>query len=373
MMSAIDLPVSLGLDFGTESVRALLLDTQGHEHGVGVAAYSHGQIIDRLPTSQQKLPPLYALQCPSDWLDAAAIATRQALAQAQLDPARVVGIGVDFTSCTMLPTLRDGTPLCLLPRWSDEPLAWPKLWKHHGAITQTARMNAIAQERSEPFLKRYGGVIGLEWFFPKLLETIEVAPAVAEAAEVWLEAGDWLVWQLIGGDADDLPRSTCQAGYKGLWAPDTGYASAAYLSAVDERLAHAASERMPGRLLTPGATAGVLTSKQAERLGLRAGIAVSAAIIDAHAAVPGVGAAEPGTLVMVMGTSSCHMLNSRSAVPIDGIAGMVEGGILPGLVGYETGQAAVGDAFAWLTKLLGATGFQRLSQKRCSYRLEPKE
>jgi L-ribulokinase len=222
-------------------------------------------------------------------------------------------------------------------------------------------MNRLARDRCEAFLDRYGGVIGLEWFFPKMLETIERAPAVADAAEVWLEAGDWLVWQLVGGDTSALVRSTCQAGYKALWSAQSGYASIDYLHAVHPQLAEAVQFKMPGRLASPGQPAGHLCTRMAQQLGLPAGIAVSTAIIDAHAAVPGVGAAEPGALVMVMGTSSCHMLNSIQGIPVQGIAGLVEGGVLPGLFGYETGQAAVGDAFAWLAQLLGQTGFESLA------------
>ncbi len=361
-----ELPVSLGLDFGTESVRAILIDAAGQQLGIGTSNYQHGQIVERLPGEyvpggNVKLPIHYALQSPNDWIDSAAQATRSALTASGIDGRRVVGIGVDFTSCTMLPTLSDGTPLCNLERFTQTPLAWPKLWKHHGAIAQTERMNAIAHQRQEPFINRYGGIIGLEWFFPKMLETIELAPDVANAAEVWLEAGDWFVWQLVGGSADNLPRSTCQAGYKALWAPGSGYASPEFLAAVDPRLLDAATHKMPGKMLSPGELAGVLQDSMAQRLGLPAGIAVSAAIIDAHAAVPGVGAADPGALVMVLGTSSCHMLNSLEHRPIQGIAGVVDGGILPGLFGYETGQAAVGDAFGWLIKLLGQSSFEQIT------------
>lgn len=342
---------TLGLDFGTESVRALLVSVDGRELASATAAYSHGQIIRNLPGKIEKLPPDYALQHPSDWLDAASQATHSALSEARLEGSAVKGIGVDFTSCTMLPTLGDGTPLCLLEAFAKTPLAWPKLWKHHGAQTQTDRINAIAQARGETFLQRYGGTIGLEWFFPKILETLEGAPEVYAAAEVWLEAGDWLVWQLVGGPAKDLVRSTCQAGYKGMWSPVDGWPAADFLAAVHPGLGSVAVEKLPGRFLAPGCAAGGLSAAAAARFGLREGTPVSAATIDAHAGVPGAGAAEPGTLVMVLGTSSCHMLNSTIEKPVPGVAGIVQDGILPGFCGYETGQAAVGDAFDWLSQL----------------------
>jgi L-ribulokinase len=352
----------LGLDFGTESVRALLVDLSGRERGIATRKYRHGQILEALSGSGVKLPPHYALQHPGDWIEAAAEATREAVAATGLPADSVLGIGVDFTSCTMLPALRDGTPLCRVPRWAGEPLAWPKLWKHHGAQAQTDRINEVARQRKETFLPRYGGSIGVEWFFPKVLETLEHAPAVYEAAEVWLEAGDWFVWQLVGGPAEELPRSTCQAGYKGMWSAGDGFPSREFLGALAPALAEVVAEKMPGRLLAPGTRAGGLCGGMAETLGLRAGTPVSAAIIDAHAGVPGAGAAEPGTLVMVLGTSSCHMLNATTEHAIPGVAGIVRDGILPGYFGYETGQAAVGDAFDWLRRLTGQNDFKELDR-----------
>lgn len=353
-------PVALGLDFGTESVRAILVDLKGDERGSAVVPYAHGQILDTLPGSGKKLPPSYALQDPQDWLDSASRAVRSSLRKAKVAADDIIGIGVDFTSCTMLPALRDGMPLCQLDRFKEQPLAWPKLWKHHGAKEQTDRINEVARRRKEAFLKNYGGIIGLEWFFPKVLETLENSPAVYHATEVWLEAGDWFVWQLVGGGADDLPRSTCQAGYKAMWSREAGYPSPSFFKAVHPELANVVRDKMPGRLIPPGEAAGELSTAAAKRLGLRPGIAVSAAVIDAHSGVPGAGAAEPGTLVMVLGTSSCHMLNATENRFVPGVAGIVEGGILPGLVGYETGQAAVGDAFDWLRRLLGHEEFAGL-------------
>ncbi len=351
----------LGLDFGTESVRALLVDSHGVEYASTAVPYAHGQIVERLPGSDQKLPPLYAFQHPLDWIESASKATRAAIRKAKIDSKRIAGVGVDFTSCTMLPTQLDGTPLCLTSEFAAEPLAWPKLWKHHGAQKQTDRINAVAKARGETFLNRYGGVIGLEWFFPKMLETLEKAPKVYHATEVWLEAGDWLVWQLVGGPAESLPRSTCQAGYKGMWNATDGYPTEAFLKAVHPKFGNVVNDKMPGRLVAPGVAAGGLTQAMAKKFGLSQGTPISAAIIDAHAGVPGAGASAPGTLVMVMGTSSCHMLNSDVERSVPGVAGVVKDGILPGFYGYETGQAAVGDAFDWLRRLTGHTNFSNLA------------
>lgn len=346
--------VALGLDFGTESVRALLVDLKGRELGSAAVKYPHGQIVDKLPTTQAKLPGDFALQHPMDWIEASAGAVREAMRTSGVSADRVLGIGVDFTSCTMLPCKADGTPLSETAEFRSEIFAWPKLWKHHGAKSQTQRINDMARQRKESFLDRYGGIIGLEWFFPKVLETLEEAPGVYAAADIWIEAGDWYVWQLIGVD-QPIARSTCLAGYKAMWSSAEGYPSPDFLAAVNPRLRDVVGEKMPGRMLAPGQKAGELCASLAKKLGLRPGVPVSACIIDAHAGVPGAGVAEPSTLVMVLGTSSCHMLNSRIEKTIPGVAGIVEGGILPGYFGYETGQSAVGDAFEWLRRVTNRT------------------
>ena len=361
--------LALGLDFGTESVRALLVDLHGREAAGSVVRYRHGQILEHLPGNKVRLPRDFALQHPGDWVESSAKATRAAMREAGVSGEAVLGIGVDFTSCTMLPCLGDGTPLCLDSKWSDNAYAWPKLWKHHGAKQQAERMTNLARVRKERWLARYGGTVGLEWFFPKVLETLEEAPDVFRATENWIEAGDWLAWQLVGGAEAELTRSTCQAGYKGMWSAEEGYPSNEYLSAVHRKLSSAVAEKMPGRLGAPGERAGDLSASMARKFGLREGTPVSVAIIDAHAGVPGAGAAEPHTLVMVMGTSSCHMICSEENRMIPGVAGIVKDGILPGFYGYETGQAAVGDAFDWARRLVGAKRFSELSQR--ALRLAP--
>ena len=250
--------LALGLDFGTESVRALLVDLTGQERGAAVTAYPHGQIIDRLPATGEMLPAEFALQHPGDWLASAGRSVKAALKKAGASADQVIGIGVDFTSCTMLPALADGTPLCFTERFRGEKYAWPKLWKHHGAVAETERINRLAAERNEIWLPRYGGTIGLEWFFPKIYESLRNAPQAYEATEVWLEAGDWFVWQLVGGTASDLPRSTCQAGYKAMWNAAKGYPSREFFRALDRRMEKVVLEKMPGRMLSPGEAAGAV-------------------------------------------------------------------------------------------------------------------
>jgi len=351
---------SIGFDFGTKSVRVLIVDVRdGRVAAQSATSYEHGVLDQSLPVpGAGRLPADYALQHPGDWLPSAADACRRALIEGKIRDDEIVGIGVDFTSCTMLPAKADGTPVCLLEEFKSIPLAWPKLWKHHGAKAETDRINQVARERNEPWLARYGGTIGLEWFFPKVLETLAAEPTVYAAADVWLEAGDWLVWQLTSGpfplcSAASLVRSTCQAGYKAMWNAGAGYPSAEYFAAVHPGLADVVGQKMPGRHVPPGERAGVLSGAAADPLGLSAGTPVSAAVIDAHAGVPGAGVAGDSTMVLVMGTSSCHMMNSTVERTVPGVAGVVRDGILSGFFGYETGQASVGDAFAWLVKVCG--------------------
>jgi L-ribulokinase len=359
----------LGLDFGTLSVRAVAVSPDGDVLAGAVAPYEHGQIVagNEQGFFDRPLPPSWALQHPIDWLDAADEAVRS-VAEELSATHEICGIGVDFTSCTVLPTRSDGTPLAVDPACAGDPHGWPKLWKHHGARDQAKRLTEVAVERGERWLSRYGGVVGLEWFFPKVLEVVEAAPDIEREADVWLEAGDWLVWQLTGsvaegGDrrADGLTRSTCQAGSKACWSPDDGDPSAAYLAACHPDLARVAAEKMPGTHRPPGTRAGTMGDAMAARWGVRAGTPVSVATIDAHAGVPGAGVGGPGDLVLVLGTSGCHMVMAADEHQIPGVAGVVRDGILPGYYGYETGQAALGDAFEWVRALTGASAHDELT------------
>lgn len=335
--------LALGLDFGTESVRAVVLSiVDGEEIGAAAEPYRHGVLDRALPTGE-RLDRHWALQHPDDWLDGAATAIRTALERAGRAADDVVGIGVAFTACTPLPTTADGVPLCADPALAREPHAWPKLWKHHAAQPDTERLNAIAHARGERFLAYYGGRIGLEWLLPKALQILRESPAVFRAVERFVEGGDWIVRRLTGVET----RNACAAGYKGLWNAESGDPSDAFLAAVDPALDGFHRARTPGPIVAPGTRVGVVTADAAARFGLRAGTPVSAATIDAHAGVPGVGVAAPGTMVAIMGTSSCQLAMSERPHFFEGFAGLVRDGILPGYYGYESGQAAVGDVFAW--------------------------
>ncbi|MCU0493388.1 MAG: ribulokinase [Chloroflexaceae bacterium] len=335
---------ALGLDFGTESARALLADVAtGTSAASAAMPFPHG-VIDRcLPDSDEPLPPEWALQDPRDWLTTLEGTVRQVLQQSGVRAEQVVGIGLDFTACTVAPTLADGTPLHMLAAHRARPHAWAKLWKHHGAQPQADRMNALALERGEGWLARYGGKISSEWLIPKALQLLEEAPDLYAAAARIVEGADWVVWQLTG----NLARNACAAGYKGTWNKSQGQPSTDFLAALHPGLANLFTDKVSAPVVAPGSRVGGLTAAWAGRLGLQAGTPVAAGIIDAHAAVPGGGVSGTGTLFMIMGTSTCHMLMAEHETLAEGISGVVEDGILPGLFGYEAGQAGVGDIFGW--------------------------
>jgi len=335
---------ALGLDFGTESLRVVLVDVAtGETVATAVHPYHHGVIDETLPGSKELLPPDWALQDPADWLAAMEVNIPAVLSESGVAPESIVGLGADFTSCTILPTTAEGRPLCTLDAYSKQPHAWAKLWKHHGAWPQADRINELASARNEPWLARYGGKISSEWVMPKALQIIEEAPDLYSATGRIVEGGDWVAWQLTGR----LVRNACAAGYKATWHKADGFPSPDFLAALHPAMPNLYSEKLAGPVVAPGQMVGGLMANWAKRLGLVEGMPVAVPIIDAHAAVFGGGVTEPATMFMIMGTSTCHMLMAETEKLVEGIAGVVEDGIVPGLFGYEAGQPGVGDIFAW--------------------------
>ncbi len=338
---------AIGVDFGTESGRALLVDVaDGREVASFVHPYSDGVIDDVLPTSGAKLPPDFALQNPLDYIAVFKTAIPAVLAQSGVDPADVIGVGIDFTACTMLPTQADGTPLCTLPQWQDNPHAWVKLWKHHAAQPEADRINETARQMGEAWLDRYGGKISSEWFFSKALQILDEAPEVYAAAGRLIEAADWVIWQLTGQEK----RNACTAGYKAIWSKREGYPGSEFFKALDPRFEHVVDEKMSRDICPIGAQAGELTAQAATWTGLRPGTAVAVANVDAHVSVPAATVTEVGRMVMIMGTSTCHMVLGNEEKIVPGMCGFVEDGIIPGLFGFEAGQSCVGDHFAWFVE-----------------------
>ena len=359
---------AIGVDFGTLSGRAVVVRvSDGAELGSAVHEYSHGAVETRLPATGAMLPPHWALQVPDDWRAVLREAVPKAVAAAQVPASKVIGIATDFTACTILPTTTEGTPLCELDEFVGRPHAYAKLWKHHAAQPHADRINATAEARGEPWLARYGGRISSEWQFAKGLQLLEEDPEIYARADRFIEAADWIIWQLAGVET----RNVCTAGYKGIFtaasseatdpahdgggspsaeAPtgtDGDYPSREFLSALNPDFAGFVDDKLRHPLAPLGGRAGNLTAQAAGWTGLPEGIAVAVGNVDAHVTSPAAGAVNPGQLVMIMGTSTCHVMVSDQLSEVPGMCGVVRDGIVPGLWGYEAGQSGVGDIFAW--------------------------
>ncbi|MBB5896977.1 ribulokinase [Kutzneria kofuensis] len=335
----------VGVDFGTLSGRAVVVRVRdGAELGSAVFEYPHAVVEETLPSTGRTLPPDWALQVPSDYVDVLRHAVPNALKAANAKPEDVIGIGTDFTACTMIPVTADGTPLCELDEFRAEPHAYVKLWKHHSAQGQADRITDLARNRGEKWLPRYGGLISSEWEFAKGLQILEEAPAVYAAMWRFVEAADWIVWQLTG----NYVRNACTAGYKGIHQ-DGAYPSPDYLRELNPAFESFVVDKLAHPLGQLGDAAGTLSAQAAEWTGLPQGIAVAVGNVDAHVTAPAAQAVEPGQMVAIMGTSTCHVMNGAELREVPGMCGVVEGGIVPGLWGYEAGQSGVGDIFGWFT------------------------
>jgi L-ribulokinase len=326
----------------------LLLDVDsGEEVAIEEVRYRHGVIDSRLPSNSEQLDPDSALQAPGDYLEVFFRGIPAVMSAGGIRAEEVIGIGVDFTACTVLPVLADGTPMSELTEWSDHPAAWVKLWKHHSAQPIADRLNEVAESRGEAFLARYGGRLSSEWYFPKLIETWLMDRPLYEAMDAFVEATDWVVWQLTG----TLKRASCTAGYKACWSARDGLPPTAFFEAAFPGFS-APAAKLGHEFYAPGTLAGTLSMDMADRLGLTTNVAVAVGNVDAFVALPAVGVQQPGSFVMVIGTSICDLVIDEREIQMPGITGVVENGFIPGYFGYEAGQAAVGDMFAWFGEQL---------------------
>lgn len=350
---------TIGIDFGTLSGRCVLVDTRnGQEVAESVCVYPHGVMDDLLP-SGRKLPPLFALQHPEDYLLVLRTTVRDVLAKAQIAPDQVLGVGIDFTACTVMPVDHAGIPLCLKPEFADEPHAYVKLWKHHAAQPEADELNALAGARKESWLEAYGGRVSSEWALPKILETLRNAPEVYAKTARFMEAADWIVSMLTGKEV----HSKSFAGYKALYH-NGSYPSNDFMSALDKGLDGIVGTKLSETIVDFSAAAGHLCEIGAELTGLKVGTAVAVPQIDAHAAMPALQITDAGELMLIMGTSACHIVNALDATDVHGICGYVPDGVIPGLVTYEAGQAAVGDIFDWFVKNCVPASYQNEADRR---------
>lgn len=351
---------SIGVDFGTLSGRALLVNANtGEEIASATFQYPHG-VMDKSLPGGKKLPQDWALQHPQDYLDVFSAVIPAVLKESGVSSSDVIGIGIDFTACTILPVKSDGTPLCFLEKYKNEPHAYVKLWKHHAAQAKANKLNEIAEDMNQDFLQRYGGKISSEWFFPKVWQILDEAPYVYDEADYILEAADWVIWQLTGVQT----RNSCTAGYKALWNKEKGYPDKSFFKALDPRLENVIEDKMNCRVIPLGTKAGEITEKAARFTGLKAGTSVAVANVDAHVTVPAVKIDGPGKMLAIMGTSTCHILLGDEDHNVPGMCGVVEDGVCPGFFGYEAGQSCVGDHFAWFVENCVTRDYYEAAEKQ---------
>jgi L-ribulokinase len=333
----------IGVDYGTLSGRAVVVAvSNGKELASSVFEYPHGVMDTTLAKTGKKLPPEWALQDANDYVEVLKNTVPAALKAAGVDPSDVIGIATDFTACTMVPVKADGTPLSNLSDFRERPHAYVKLWKHHAAQPHADRINETARKMDEFWLARYGGQISSEWELAKGLQILEEDPEIYHAMDKFVEAADWIVWQLCG----EYVRNACTAGYKGN-LQDGEYPSVEFFAALNPEFAQFANDKLKHPIGQLGDAAGTLSAQAAGWTGLPEGIAVAVGNVDAHVTAPAAKATQPGQMVAIMGTSTCHVMNGDQLSEVPGMCGVVDGGIVSGLYGYEAGQSGVGDIFAW--------------------------
>ena len=341
---------SIGLDFGTESCRAIIIDVNcGKVCGSTISNYRNSVIDKFLPNqSDFQLPDKWALQNPDDYIESMIKSVKKLLDISKISPDKICGLGIDFTSCTIIPTDEFGKPLSYFVEYKNNPHAWAKLWKHHSSDEQAKKITMIANENNLDWIEKYGGSISAEWLISKGLQILEEAPEIYKASKYFVEAGDWIVWQLTG----KLIRNKCAAGYKGLWNEDNGYPDKIFLSKLNKDFIDFYDHKIFGEVINSGKKVSTLNKEFSELLGLNIDTIISSAIIDAHSAFIGVGISKPKKMMIILGTSACHIVLSEEYKFIKGISGIVKDGIIDGYYAYEGGQASFGDNLKWFVENL---------------------
>jgi L-ribulokinase len=354
---------TIGLDYGTNSVRALIVDVaNGAEIASTVWDYAHGThgvILSRDPN--------LARQHPADYVKGAEITVKNALASAKrsvrgFEAEQVIGIGVDTTGSTPLPVDAQGQPLAFQKKFAHNPAAMALLWKDHTGVAEAAEITQLAKKIRPQFLAKCGGTYSSEWFWSKILHCLNAAPDVFKAAHSWIELADYIPALLTGTEhPDKFIAGVCAAGHKAMWNPAWGgYPDAKFLAKLNPRLG-ALRQRLTPRFASVDNAVGDLTPEWAKRMGLSAGIPVAVGAFDAHLGAIGSGIG-PGALVKIIGTSTCDIAvssNTKRLADVPGLCGIVDGSVLPGHFGLEAGQSAVGDIFNWFVNYLqpgGKTG-----------------
>ncbi|MBQ9112946.1 MAG: ribulokinase [Clostridia bacterium] len=336
----------IGIDFGTLSGRALLVDaSDGRAVAESVYEYPHGVMDERLPDGTP-LAPRSALQHPADYIDVLRNTVPDILASSGVDKADVAAMAIDFTTCTMLPLDKEGMPLCFGEKYASEPNAYVKLWKHHASQPQADRINKVAAERGEKWHAIYGGKVSSEWMIPKILQILEESPEIYEDTYRFSEAADWLSLLLTGNET----HAPGFAGFKALWNAEDGYPSKEFFRALHPRMENIVGTKLSENIPSVDSIAGYLSESGAALLGLEAGIPVALPVLDAQAALPALGIIGDGEMMMILGTSGVYIINDKNKVPAEGICGYVKDGIYKGYYTYEAGQASLGDGYDWFVR-----------------------
>lgn len=334
---------TLGIDYGTLSARTVLMNCSDGSVAASCAmAYPHA-VMDRSLPDGTPLPANWALEDAEDYLLVLKHTVRKVMEDSGIPKEDVIGLSVDFTSCTVVAADEQKRALSSLEEYRSRPHAYTKLWKHHGAQEQADEINALLTRKLLIDEPRYGGAISPELLLPKVLQTLREDPEIYRAASVFLEAGDWLTWNLTG----QLRRSLNMAAYKAMWTPEEGYIPKELLLELDPGLENLIEEKLRGEICPAGGCIGRLTPEWAGLLGLAPGTAVGASIIDSHAGMPGSGICRKGQMMLVLGTSSVQLLLSDRPYSAHGVVGAVKGAIMPGYYSLEAGLAAVGDMYGW--------------------------
>jgi L-ribulokinase len=358
---------TIGLDYGTNSVRALMVNiADGSEVAVAVWTYAHGRQGVILAHD-----PHLARQNPADYLQGAEITIKNAIANAKktmrgFKAEQIIGIGVDTTGSTPLPVDANGQSLVFQKKFANHPAAMAWLWKDHTGVHEAAEITDLAKKIRPQYLAKCGGTYSSEWFWSKILKCLRTAPAVFNAAHAWVELADFVPAALTGTEyPDKFVAGVCAAGHKAMWnAKWDGYPDAEFLAQLDPKLAQLRA-RLTTRVHSIDKAVGALTAEWARKTGLPAGIPVAVGAFDAHLGAVGSGVA-PGTLVKIIGTSTCDIAisaNTKKLADVPGLCGIVDGSVLPGYFGLEAGQSAVGDLFNWLVDYIQPGGKTPLTHR----------
>ena len=337
---------TVGIDFGTLSGRAVLMDVESGEIvATAVSEYKHG-VIDRELSTGRVLPPKTALQDAADYVEVLTETVRAVISEARLDPCQIVGVGIDFTGCTVVPVDESITPLMFDEKYKDEPHAYVKLWKHNSATREGDDINRLAAERGESWLDAHGGRTSADWMLAKILQIQREAPEIYDKTHMFLNSADWITYLLT----DDITHSVNFAEAKELWSVDDGFPSPEFFEKLCPKMKNIIGTKIPDNMVGISKPAGYVSEAGARLTGLPEGIPVATPVLDAHASMPALGLTESGTLMMILGTSGVQLVHSEEKKNIKGIFGYLTGGIMEGLYTYEACQACCGDHLDWYIK-----------------------